>query len=1168
MSSVKIFIRLNILVVAVLLLALGMLNFQTESSLFFIFSSFIVIGLGGFSLTIARRLYRNRIKQREQLLSQIFNNVSDGLLLVYKRNGRIIEVNDVVIDILGKNREELKKIRIKDISILEMQLFEDIEKNDNKTIELADERIITYHKKSVNFEGNTLWIIQVKTYKNRKELNAMLEFEKLIEYQEQSYTSLFKNSASIICIINREGIIIDVNKAVSELLKTPIKDIIGKPYDHFDYELPTYDRTILNKKAWLGEEQMFEKTIKDVNGRRIDIEVILMRGNYFGKEVLISNSRNITQRKKVEKEIMSVSKNYTTLFLESPICMLITDLKGNVLEINPAFEKLVGFKRKELIGMNEAKLCPSEDMSALLKLKESLLSGEKTTLEFEKRYLSKEGKEIIGLVKVIVQKNEENVPVSYLAQIVDITKGKKFEKQLKLSEKSYKDIFNNSRELLYIIDKENNFIDVNKSVIEKYGYSKKEFLKLRPTLLSADENNDEDKLSEKIENAWNKGTEKIFWWSKTKTGKVIPKELFLGRGEYFGKEVLIASGRDVSERMEYEKELKKERKKYEELIDSAIFGIAILRENKLVFANKKARQILKADKKVELIGKSTEDFIRKEDFAAFEQRLKLLKKEKDIPLREFTLNALDGEEISVEMKPSEIEFENEDCILLSFIDLKDRKEAEYAQQKVKEAKILNKSLKLQLEQNRLIQKRLKNSQSYSEGIIESSMDMIFTTDIDGRINKLNSSAIKTLEYENVDYSMMPFHVLFEDKIIAREILKKLSIDKSFSGEVKMKKKGGDVFNAYLSISYLYSMDGTFLGTMGVSRDITEIKAKEIEIKEQASKLKAIIESSSHSFFTVDRKLKMVSFNKQFHDDILKRYDYKVEKGTYFFDLFKVQQDQDLDEIKRFWSEMFDLVFKGENINFETSRIDIKGRPFFRDVYLNPVRKEDGEITEISAIGHDITEKKIAEIELKKSLEEKEVLLKEVHHRVKNNMQVISSILNLQSAYINDEKILNILRESQNRIRAMASIHERLYQTKNFSDIRFASYVKNLAENLINTYELTDKTVELSCKLDEVYLTLTTSIPCGLIINELISNSLKYAFEGRKKGRISIVLRKNDGKVTLIIEDNGVGIPESINFRKTESLGLQLVNTLVEQIEGSIKLDREKGTAFTIMFKPN
>jgi two-component sensor histidine kinase len=154
-------------------------------------------------------------------------------------------------------------------------------------------------------------------------------------------------------------------------------------------------------------------------------------------------------------------------------------------------------------------------------------------------------------------------------------------------------------------------------------------------------------------------------------------------------------------------------------------------------------------------------------------------------------------------------------------------------------------------------------------------------------------------------------------------------------------------------------------------------------------------------------------------------------------------------------------------------------------------------------------------------------LKEVHHRVKNNMQVISSILSLQSVYVTDRRVLDVLRESRNRIAAMASIHERLYTTTNLSNFRFSSYIKDLAESLVNTYELSNTSVELVFSLDQVFLSLNNAIPCGLILNELISNSLKYAFERMKYGRIDINLTSKSGKISLSLEDNGVGLSEEI-----------------------------------------
>ena len=239
---------------------------------------------------------------------------------------------------------------------------------------------------------------------------------------------------------------------------------------------------------------------------------------------------------------------------------------------------------------------------------------------------------------------------------------------------------------------------------------------------------------------------------------------------------------------------------------------------------------------------------------------------------------------------------------------------------------------------------------------------------------------------------------------------------------------------------------------------------------------------------------------------------------------------------------------------------------YREIFINPIIKEDGSIDELSCIAHDITEKKVAEKSLKESLAEKEVLLKEVHHRVKNNMQVISSILNLQSAYVKDPGTLQILKESQNRIKSMAFIHESLYTNKDFSRINFSEYITNLVHNLFRTYDVFDDTIKLELNIDKIYLNLDLAIPCGLIMNELISNSLKYAFDIHRGGIIKIMLTLENEFVKLEVGDNGVGIPESIDIENTQTLGLQLISSLVEQLEGDIKLDRTNGTKFIIKFR--
>ena len=212
-------------------------------------------------------------------------------------------------------------------------------------------------------------------------------------------------------------------------------------------------------------------------------------------------------------------------------------------------------------------------------------------------------------------------------------------------------------------------------------------------------------------------------------------------------------------------------------------------------------------------------------------------------------------------------------------------------------------------------------------------------------------------------------------------------------------------------------------------------------------------------------------------------------------------------------------------------------------------------------------RKRTEAQIKSSLQEKDVLLKEIHHRVKNNMQVISSLLNLQSRHIQDPVVLEMFKESQRRIRSMALIHERLYQSSDLSRIEFSQYLRNLATHLFHSYQVDSSRIQLRLEAEEVHLNINTAIPCGLIVNELISNALKHAFPEGRSGTLGLDLRAvaGDGYV-LRVKDDGVGFPENLDFRKTETLGMQIVSTLVDQIDGSIELTRKMGTEFIIHFE--
>jgi len=213
------------------------------------------------------------------------------------------------------------------------------------------------------------------------------------------------------------------------------------------------------------------------------------------------------------------------------------------------------------------------------------------------------------------------------------------------------------------------------------------------------------------------------------------------------------------------------------------------------------------------------------------------------------------------------------------------------------------------------------------------------------------------------------------------------------------------------------------------------------------------------------------------------------------------------------------------------------------------------------------ERREAEESLKKSLAEKEILLKEVHHRVKNNMQIISSILKMQQRQVDDHQLKEALEESQNRIRSMALVHENLYRNENLAKILFSNYVKSMAGNLARSYTDSNNNIHLKFDIEDVYMPLDTGIPCGLIINELLSNSFKYAFPEKNSGVIKIQF-KNIGQnnYEMEVSDNGVGINGGIDIENTKSLGMKIVTKLVQQIEGNLKYDFSNGTKFKITFK--
>ncbi|MBD2094338.1 PAS domain-containing protein [Trichocoleus sp. FACHB-591] len=387
----------------------------------------------------------------------------------------------------------------------------------------------------------------------------------------------------------------------------------------------------------------------------------------------------------------------------------------------------------------------------------------------------------------------------------------------------------------------------------------------------------------------------------------------------------------------------------------------------------------------------------------------------------------------------------------------------------------------------------------------------------------------------------------------------------------------------------------------IVRDITDRKQAEAALKAQKEFLCHVIDTVPNLIFVKDWQGRFTLVNQT----LANMYGTSVEdllgKTDADFNPNSTEVAQFLQADREVILRMQDKVIPEETVT------DANGRTFWFQTIKKPLLSPDGKAYQVLGVATDITAHKQAEVDLqllnealelkvqkrtnalqavneqllteiterqraeeqiKLSLREKEVLLKEIHHRVKNNLQVISSLLKLQAGSIKEYHVLEILKESQNRVRAMALLHEKLYQSEDLAKVNFAEYVHSLVANLFRSYGVKSQTITAKINVQDVLFDIDAVIPCGLIINELISNSLKYAFPESQKGEVSVELVSTEaGECQIVVSDNGVGLPKELDFYHTESLGLQLVCMLTEQLEGRIELDRSSGAVFRISLKP-
>ncbi len=462
---------------------------------------------------------------------------------------------------------------------------------------------------------------------------------------------------------------------------------------------------------------------------------------------------------------------------------------------------------------------------------------------------------------------------------------------------------------------------------------------------------------------------------------------------------------------------------------------------------------------------------------------------------------------------------------------------------------------------------LKEAKRKYSALMDEINDGFYIINTEGIVTYANNAILKLHGVEGRDEVVGNHFVQFVAPE-ARDLLFKMFKEGMASGaspdllEFPIVKKDGSFGFVQVKPHPIFEK-GRVVGSSGLIRDITDRKIAEMALRESEEKYRSLADNNKDAILTCDAKDNITYANPA----CLEVFGYTQAEFRNMPGMAeKIVHPDYLGKFIKFW-EGYSAKKVFPEKPFEMAWIRKDGKTVYTENTFTNLCDYFGNVTGFQIIARDITERRKAGAEVKKSLREKELLLKEIHHRVKNNMAVISSMLSLQSRRIKDAGAAEVFRNCQNRIRSMALVHEKLYQSKDIAKIEFLDYTRGLVKELVQSHDISRRKVAVIVEGDGAFMDVDTIIPCGLIITELATNSLKYAFEGVKNPEIRISLRIGNGVAALNVGDNGPGLPPDFDYCDSKSLGCQIVHTLVRQLKGTMEFDKGgEGTVCRVSFK--
>ena len=845
--------------------------------------------------------------------------------------------------------------------------------------------------------------------------------------------------------------------------------------------------------------------------------------------------------------------------------IMVFNKDDELLEVNPATSKL-GITRDN-VGQNV-----NEVLAPLPEIK-SFYEKEELDNEIYIEHL-----DIWVQLEVIDLYSFEETYVGRLLRFDNITKRRKTEEALKISEHKSRTILQAIPDMMFVINREGNFMDYNVHNEIKLAIPQEDIIGSNLSSLGLT-SSDLDLAMAKIRMALDKGSIEQFEYEielPSSIGYFEARLIKLNPGE------VLAIIRDMSEIKEIQKSLLESEALYRTIFENTGVPTGIFdTEGYFTLLNQKMIKFLGYSRE-ELQTRKWMEFVYPEDLPMMLQYHQKREKDPESAPKIYEARLIDSQkqvhtsQINVDKIPFMDEF------VVSVVDITPLKE---------------------------VQMELTESERKYREIFENVQDVFYQADNQGYILDISPSIKRYSGFEREELLGRKLDELYVYPEKREELLNIIKKEKEVVDfEVQLKNKRGNVLYVSVNAHPLLDGDKQVIGVEGSLRDVTERRKANEKIAYHMELEEMIMDISKNfinkplelfdeavndaieriaKFIQVDRSYLFISSAEgDYPTNIyewsapgikLQMEGIKKLKDPHFPWMAKCFQESGVVHIDR----IEDLPDEAENekelfaIQNVKSMVAVALKVYgeiigFIGFYLVKEEREwDKETINIlmllGEIFTNLLEKRDKEKALKQSLEEKEILLKEIHHRVKNNMQIISSLLNLQLNLEDEEKTKGLLKESQGRIKSMAMVHEKLYQSTDLSHINFGEYLDNLVKDLFYSYGIPTDSIKLVIDAEDIEINIDTAIPLGLIVNELVTNSLKYAFPD-KKGKVEVGFQKVEDEYILKISDDGVGLPPDLDVETTKTLGLKLVYSLSEQLDATLKVDTAHGTKFEISFK--